>query len=60
MLMLFVFSTNVLKQWLLFRRDGEQELFNIIGPIFILIQFLGIHNCTAIQPFIFTERTVLY
>ncbi|KAM7495762.1 hypothetical protein LguiA_020176 [Lonicera macranthoides] len=40
--------------------NGEQDLFNILGAMFIFIQFLGIGNCSSVLPFIATERTIVY
>ncbi|XP_059629167.1 pleiotropic drug resistance protein 3-like [Cornus florida] len=40
--------------------NGEQDLFNILGAMFILVQFLGIGNCSSVLPFIATERIIVY
>ncbi|KAL5700491.1 drug-responsive transcription factor pdr3 [Ranunculus cassubicifolius] len=38
----------------------QQDLFNIIGAIYILVNCVGINNSTSVLPFIIKERTVLY
>ncbi|KAK9288073.1 hypothetical protein L1049_016519 [Liquidambar formosana] len=38
----------------------EQDLFTILGSMFIAVLFLGINNCSAVLPYVVTERTVLY
>ncbi|XAR61468.1 Sulfate-transporting ATPase [Bertholletia excelsa] len=40
--------------------NDEQDLFNIVGSMFVCLQFLGIANCSSILPFITTERTIMY
>ncbi|CAL9014492.1 unnamed protein product [Prunus brigantina] len=40
--------------------DGEQEFFNILGSMFVLLQCMGIGNCSSVLPFIATERNVVY
>jgi hypothetical protein len=32
----------------------------IIGALFSAVLFVGINNCSAVQPIIATERTVFY
>ena len=41
-------------------RESVQDIINIQGAMFILMQFLGICNCSGILPYIFTERNVAY
>ncbi|XP_058083528.1 pleiotropic drug resistance protein 3-like isoform X1 [Magnolia sinica] len=41
-------------------RNNEQDLFNILGSMFIAMIFLGVNNCSTIMPFVARERTVLY
>ncbi|KAK2970232.1 hypothetical protein RJ640_021668 [Escallonia rubra] len=38
----------------------EQDLFNILGSMFIFLLFLGISNCSSVQSIIATERTIVY
>ncbi|KAI8004113.1 Pleiotropic drug resistance protein 3 [Camellia lanceoleosa] len=40
--------------------NGEQDLFNILGSMFIAVIFLGINNCSTVLPHVATERNVLY
>ncbi|KAL9360246.1 hypothetical protein Peur_048369 [Populus x canadensis] len=40
--------------------NGEQDFFNILGSIFVFIQFAGIANCSSVMPFVATERTIVY
>ncbi|KAH7850759.1 hypothetical protein Vadar_002572 [Vaccinium darrowii] len=41
-------------------RNGEQDLFNITGAIFVAILNMGIGNCSTVIPFIATERSIVY
>ncbi|KAF3443181.1 hypothetical protein FNV43_RR12862 [Rhamnella rubrinervis] len=41
-------------------RDGEQDLYNILGSMFVFIQFMGIGNCSSVLPLIASDRTVVY
>ncbi|KAK9282226.1 hypothetical protein L1049_005140 [Liquidambar formosana] len=60
----FVTTASLLFGALLWRKGqkihDEQDLFNILGSMFILVQFLGIGNCSSVIPFIATERTIVY
>ncbi|KAK9289059.1 hypothetical protein L1049_017530 [Liquidambar formosana] len=40
--------------------DNEQDVFSILGSMYIAIIFLGIVNCSSVIPVVATERTVLY
>ncbi|KAL5782767.1 hypothetical protein ACOSP7_007796 [Xanthoceras sorbifolium] len=40
--------------------NNEQDLFNIMGSMYIAVIFLGINNCSTVLPYVATERTVLY
>ncbi|KAK3189997.1 hypothetical protein Dsin_029558 [Dipteronia sinensis] len=40
--------------------NNEQDLFNILGSMYTAVMFLGINNCSNAQPYVATERTVLY
>ncbi|KAF3444741.1 hypothetical protein FNV43_RR14434 [Rhamnella rubrinervis] len=42
------------------RIDGEQDLYNILGSMFVFIQFMGIGNCSSVLPLIASDRTVVY
>ncbi|XVE89504.1 hypothetical protein DITRI_Ditri20bG0002000 [Diplodiscus trichospermus] len=41
-------------------RDNQQNLFNILGSMFTAATFLGINNCSAVLPYVETERSVMY
>jgi hypothetical protein len=41
-------------------RKQEQDLFNILGIVYGSALFLGIMNCSILQPVVATERVVLY
>lgn len=40
--------------------DKQQDLINIVGAIYILVNCVGINNSTSVLPFIAKERIVLY
>ncbi|XP_039161831.1 pleiotropic drug resistance protein 3 isoform X2 [Eucalyptus grandis] len=40
--------------------NNEQNVFNIFGSMYAAVIFLGISNCTSVQPYVAMERTVLY
>ncbi|XP_048433500.1 pleiotropic drug resistance protein 3-like isoform X1 [Pyrus x bretschneideri] len=40
--------------------DGEQDFFNILGAMFVLLQCMGIGNCSSVLPFVATERSIVY
>ncbi|KAJ6338662.1 hypothetical protein OIU76_008181 [Salix suchowensis] len=40
--------------------DDEQDIFNILGSIFIFIQFTGIGNCSSVMPFVAPKRAIVY
>ncbi|CAI9114209.1 OLC1v1014873C1 [Oldenlandia corymbosa var. corymbosa] len=42
------------------KRDNNEDLLTIIGAMYIAVLFVGINNCSSVQPIIDTERTVLY
>ncbi|KAJ0976467.1 hypothetical protein J5N97_018432 [Dioscorea zingiberensis] len=41
-------------------KNNQQNLFNILGSMFVAALFNGINNCSAVMPFVITERPVLY
>lgn len=43
-----------------FQRNTEQDLFNILGSMYMAVIFLGLNNCSTVLPYVATERTVLY
>ncbi|KAI4378236.1 hypothetical protein MLD38_015745 [Melastoma candidum] len=40
--------------------NDEQDLINILGVLFIFVQFTGPGNCSSVIPFIAMERVVVY
>ncbi|KAI4335068.1 hypothetical protein L6164_013749 [Bauhinia variegata] len=40
--------------------NNQQDLFNILGAMYIAVIFLGINNCSSVLPYVATERSVLY
>ncbi|KAK9938203.1 hypothetical protein M0R45_014956 [Rubus argutus] len=42
------------------KRENTSDLTMIIGALFSAVLFVGINNCSAVQPIIATERTVFY
>ncbi|CAA6653938.1 unnamed protein product [Spirodela intermedia] len=40
--------------------NNQQDLFNMLGSMFIAMIFLGINNCSSVLPFIAIERNVVY
>ncbi|XP_030464607.2 ABC transporter G family member 35-like isoform X2 [Syzygium oleosum] len=42
------------------RRDNQNDLTMIIGAMYAAVLFVGINNCSTVQPVIAVERTVFY
>lgn len=40
--------------------NNEQDLFNILGSMYMAVIFLGINNSSTVLPYVVTERSVLY
>ncbi|PON46935.1 ABC transporter-like [Trema orientale] len=40
--------------------NNEQDLFNVMGSMYMAVIFLGVNNCSTILPYVATERSVLY
>ncbi|XP_061351433.1 pleiotropic drug resistance protein 3-like isoform X2 [Gastrolobium bilobum] len=40
--------------------NNQQDLFNVLGSMYIAVIFLGINYCSTILPYVATERSVLY
>ncbi|KAJ0976465.1 hypothetical protein J5N97_018430 [Dioscorea zingiberensis] len=40
--------------------NNQQDLFNMLGSIYMSVILTGVNSCTSVIPFIITERTVLY
>ncbi|KAK1313458.1 ABC transporter G family member 36 [Acorus calamus] len=56
------FKSCLWKQWLTYWRspDYNLDLTMIIGAMYAAILFLGINNCSSVQPIVAVERTVFY
>lgn len=42
------------------KRDNSTELLTIIGAMYSAVLFVGINNCSTVQPIVAIERTVFY
>ncbi|KAF5454239.1 hypothetical protein F2P56_023919 [Juglans regia] len=40
--------------------NNQQNLFNIFGSMYASVVYVGIHNSTAVLPYVAAERTVMY
>ncbi|CAL9110514.1 unnamed protein product, partial [Musa textilis] len=40
--------------------NNQQDLFNMLGSMFVATVFTGINNCSSVLPFVSIERAVLY
>ncbi|KAF8034804.1 hypothetical protein BT93_C0965 [Corymbia citriodora subsp. variegata] len=40
--------------------DNQQNMFNVFGSMYVAVIFLGINNCSLVQPYVAMERTVMY
>jgi len=41
-------------------RDNANDLKIVIGAMFVAVLFVGINNCSSVQPVVSIERTVFY
>ncbi|XP_011005974.1 PREDICTED: pleiotropic drug resistance protein 3-like [Populus euphratica] len=62
--LIFIIASSLIFGALLWQKgqkiNDEQDFFNILGSIFIFIQFAGIGNCSSVLPFVATERAIVY
>ncbi|KAL3720970.1 hypothetical protein ACJRO7_005737 [Eucalyptus globulus] len=42
------------------KRDNQSDLTTIIGAMYAAVLFVGINNCSTVQPVVAVERTVFY
>ncbi|KAH6826662.1 ABC-2 and Plant PDR ABC-type transporter family protein [Perilla frutescens var. hirtella] len=42
------------------KRDSDTDLLTIIGAMYASVLFVGINNCSTVQPVVAIERTVFY
>ncbi|WOL10237.1 pleiotropic drug resistance protein 3-like isoform X1 [Canna indica] len=40
--------------------NNAQDVFNILGSMFLPLMFFGINNCTTVLPIVETEKIILY
>lgn len=40
--------------------NTEQDLFNMLGSLYMSVILTGVNSCTSVIPYIITERTVFY
>ncbi|XVE63169.1 hypothetical protein DITRI_Ditri06bG0178800 [Diplodiscus trichospermus] len=40
--------------------NNEQNLFNVFGSMYAAVVFLGMNSCSSVQPFVATERAIMY
>lgn len=45
---------------ILWFRESSSDLITIIGAMYASVLFIGISNCSTVQPMVATERTVFY
>lgn len=41
-------------------RENSSDLTTIIGAMYSAVLFVGINNCSTVQPVVAVERTVFY
>ncbi|XP_062119553.1 ABC transporter G family member 29-like [Humulus lupulus] len=42
------------------KRESSTDLIMVIGAMYASVTFLGINNCSTVQPIVAIERTVFY
>ncbi|KAJ7951715.1 Pleiotropic drug resistance ABC transporter [Quillaja saponaria] len=42
------------------KREDATDLSMIIGAMYVAVLFVGVNNCSTVQPIVATERTVFY
>lgn len=50
----------LLTPFILIARNNQQNLFNVLGSMYIAVLFLGINNCSSVLHYVATERAVMY
>ncbi|KAB2599225.1 hypothetical protein D8674_009496 [Pyrus ussuriensis x Pyrus communis] len=60
----FIFAASVLFGTIFWQKgkeiNNEQDLFNVLGLLYVAVIFLGTTNCSTVLPYVATERAVLY
>jgi hypothetical protein len=57
---MFTISTKKLTFLLLHNSKEEQDVFNILGIAYASALFLGLVNCSTLQPIVAMEKVVFY
>ncbi|KAB5544599.1 hypothetical protein DKX38_012711 [Salix brachista] len=42
------------------KRNNQQDLFSMLGAMYMVIIFFGVNSCSTVLPYVSAERTVLY
>ncbi|XP_039160267.1 pleiotropic drug resistance protein 3-like [Eucalyptus grandis] len=64
--LIFITASSIFCAALLWQKGNEkeindkQDLFNILGSMYVFVQFLGVGNANSVLPFVATERIVVY
>ncbi|KAF8008256.1 hypothetical protein BT93_K2047 [Corymbia citriodora subsp. variegata] len=62
--LIFITTSSLLYAALLWQKgkeiNNEQDLFNILGSLYVFVQFMGVGNSNSVMPFVATERIVVY
>ncbi|KAL3834929.1 hypothetical protein ACJIZ3_009665 [Penstemon smallii] len=60
----FTFACSIIVGTIFWRvgtkRESDTDLLTIIGALYVSVLFVGINNCSTVQPVVATERTVFY
>lgn len=52
--------TNSISLFFLCYRQTQSDLITVIGAMYAAVLFVGINNCSTVQPIVAVERTVFY
>ncbi|KAI6672615.1 hypothetical protein NL676_000521 [Syzygium grande] len=62
--LIFIAASSFLCAALLWQKgkeiNDEQDLFNILGTMYVFMQFTGVGNTISVLPFVATERIIVY
>ena len=51
---------NIVVLYFCIHRNTEGGLLNVMGAMYGAVMFVGISNCSTVQPVVAVERTVFY
>lgn len=54
------YNVELLNHFCEFIRSRQQDLFNLMGAMYASVLFVGINNCSGVQPVVAVERMVFY